>query len=131
MFKMIQYRQLTFPPSFSHAAQNIITNLLKKCQAERIGCKKGIGEQEIKFHPFFQSISWQDLEEGKVDPPFQPASGSAGEANNFDRQFIRQTAALLPLKMDKDLRKLSDERFWGFSFSNEDFNSSDVSFGPD
>ena len=126
MFKKIRYKQLNFHPSFSHATQNIITNLLKKCPKERLGCKKGIGEEEIKFHPFFQSISWKDLEEGKVDPLFQPASGSAGEANNFDRKFTRQTAALPPLKVDKDLRKLAEERFWGFSFSNEDFNSSDV-----
>ena len=125
MFKMIQYRQLTFPPSFSHAAQNIITNLLKKCQAERIGCKKGIGEQEIKFHPFFQSISWQDLAEGKVEPPFHPPAGSAENANNFDKKFTVQAAALPTLKMDKDLRKLAEERFRGFSFSNEDFDSSD------
>ena len=81
------------------------------------------GEQEIKIHPFFQIISWQDLEGGKVDPPFNPLAGSAGDANNFDRKFTRQAAGLPTLKMDKDLRQLAEERFRGFSFSNEDFYS--------
>ena len=123
MYKMIQYRQVSFPSSFSHAAQNIISNLLKKCPMARLGCKTGLFEEEIKFHPFFQSISWTDLEEGKVDPPFHPTLGKAEEANNFDSQFTCQAPALPPLKMDKDLKKLAEEGFRGFSFCNEEYDN--------
>jgi hypothetical protein len=48
--------------------------LLQKKPENRLGCTdKGI--QEIKDHPFFESIDWGLLEAGYIDPPFVPNVG--------------------------------------------------------
>ena len=123
LFKLIQYRQVVLPSLFSKESQDIIKGLLEKDPKNRLGCKENIGEQEINGHPFFGSINWGDLEEGKVTPPFQPSVGQTEDASNFDSQFTDQSIALPELKMKEDVRKLADDCFKGFSFYNVNYNN--------
>jgi serine/threonine protein kinase len=56
---------------FSKDATTLLTGLLHKNPANRLGCgPRGI--EEIKEHGFFESIDWGLLEAGYVDPPFVP-----------------------------------------------------------
>jgi hypothetical protein len=40
--------------------QNLINGLLQQDPTERIGCRAGI--EEIKGHPFFHGIKWNEIE---------------------------------------------------------------------
>eukprot|EP00092_Neocalanus_flemingeri_P007691 GFUD01008305.1.p1 GENE.GFUD01008305.1~~GFUD01008305.1.p1 ORF type:complete len:665 (-),score=170.01 GFUD01008305.1:136-2130(-) len=122
LYKLIQYKQVPIPSSFSREAQDIIRGLLQKNPKNRLGCKEDIGDQELKDHPFFGSISWADLDQGKVTPPFQPTVGEAEEATNFDSQFTEQPTDLPQLKMKSEVRKLAEEGFRRFSFYNENYD---------
>ena len=82
-----------------------------------------LSEEEVKGVSFFESIPWEDLEKGKVEPPFHPTIGKAEDTNNFDSQFTHQPTDLPKLKMDKDVRKLTEDGLRGFSFYNDDFDN--------
>lgn len=65
--------QLSFDNTlFSADAQDLLRRLIEPDQTKRLGSN---GSSEVKAHPFFKSISWGDLEEQNVDPPFRPTVG--------------------------------------------------------
>jgi len=71
--KAVVEKQPVFPKEFfSKNAANLLEGLLQKRPEDRLGCgERGI--QEIKDHPFFETIDWGLLEAGYVDPPFVPS----------------------------------------------------------
>ena len=82
MFDLINSGSLSFPKfiqiegeekprnyKVSDDAKNIITKLLEKDPEKRLG-RQGI--IEIKKHPFFSGINFDDLIKKKVKPPFRP-----------------------------------------------------------
>ncbi|CAH2253285.1 kinase C delta type-like [Pelobates cultripes] len=45
--------------------KDLVKKLLCKNPSQRLGAASS-----IQFHPFFQSIDWDELEAGRLDPPF-------------------------------------------------------------
>ncbi|KAJ3753905.1 kinase-like domain-containing protein [Lentinula raphanica] len=65
----------------SRAGMLVIKGLLDRDPSRRFGCKPdGEGFQELRRHPWFQSIDWDTLESKEQIPPFIPDSKKA----NFD-----------------------------------------------
>lgn len=56
---------------FNREASDFLSQLLQKKPENRMGSGP-TGMQEIKDHPFFESIDWGLLEAGYIDPPFMP-----------------------------------------------------------
>ena len=46
--------------------------------------------EDIKQHPFFATINWDDLVQKKVDPPFKPTI-VPDETFHFDSTFTSKT----------------------------------------
>eukprot|EP00891_Asterochloris_glomerata_P009772 jgi/Astpho2/9772/Aster-03748 len=69
-FENILKRPLMFPakPVVSPECQDIISKLLIRDPARRLGAKAGA--EEIKMHPFFKDINWALMRHGQ--PPFIP-----------------------------------------------------------
>ncbi|GMH33892.1 hypothetical protein BSKO_01726 [Bryopsis sp. KO-2023] len=69
-FSNILRKPLTFPdkPEVSGACKSLIMALLVRDPSKRLGAKAGA--EEIKQHPFFDSIDWQLIRHGQ--PPFTP-----------------------------------------------------------
>ena len=116
LYRIIQYRQVHIPPSFSEGAQDFIRGLLEKNPKHRLGCNER--SKNLRDHVFFHEITWTDLEQGKMTPPFQPVVGGAEEASNFDAQFTHQSPDLAQPRIKQDIRKIADECFKEFSFYN-------------
>ena len=57
----------------SKDALDLIQKLLEKDPEKRIGYKND--SKEIKDHPFFASINWEDLAQRKIDALFKPNVG--------------------------------------------------------
>ncbi|CAH2329769.1 kinase C theta type-like [Pelobates cultripes] len=78
---------LSYPECLSTVTQDILKKLLLKEPAMRLG-RKGL----IRSHSFFQSIDWEELEAGRVEPPFtlstfvQKARLGAGPGRRAERQ---------------------------------------------
>lgn len=82
---------LSFDQSlFSPDAQDLLKKLLEPDQTKRLGANGG---EEVKQHPFFASVSWSDLEDKEIEPPFRPTKHdinavSLGEiSSEGDRKF--------------------------------------------
>jgi serine/threonine protein kinase len=92
--KAVVERQATYPPEvFSDDARDLLQGLLQKKPDKRLGSGfRGI--QEIKDHPFFESIDWGLLEAGYLDPPFVPSkfdvnAASLKDIGDFDKGKYR------------------------------------------
>lgn len=64
----------------SSEARDLIQNLLAVKPAERFGTN---GTQEIKNHPWFQSIDFDAISARKVTPPFVPDIKYDGDTHCF------------------------------------------------
>ena len=58
-------------PCFTAPAKKVITALLRKKAATRLGCLAG-GFDDVKREEFFKGFDWAALQEGRMPPPFVP-----------------------------------------------------------
>lgn len=62
--------ELTFPPNLVGEARRILTSLLQKNPAQRLGSH---GAEEIRRHLFFHGLDWNALANRRIMPPFRPS----------------------------------------------------------
>lgn len=67
----IPFPSQPLPPSMSDAARDLLQSLLRTAPEARPDWPS------VKAHPWFDSISFQDLEAGRVTPPTPPPSQMA------------------------------------------------------
>ena len=66
MCKKIIHESPNFPEHFSSELKDLLEGLLRKDQTERYSLI------QVKQHPFFEGISWEDVEKKKLKPPIVP-----------------------------------------------------------
>jgi len=107
------YDPLVFPEDMSAQAKSILTGLLTRDPAARLGAR---GAQEIKAHPFFsQHLDWHKLAAKKIRPPFKPSVASAIDTSNFDEVFTSEEP-LDSVVLDSQLSSTVQQQFEGFSY---------------
>ena len=87
MYEKILRDPLVFPDEVAPSARSILTGLLTRDPALRLGVN---GAEEIKRHPFFEKIDWQRLAQKKIQPPFKPSVRSPVDVSNFDTVFTAE-----------------------------------------
>jgi serum/glucocorticoid-regulated kinase 2 len=87
MYEKILRDPLLFPDEVSSSARSILTGLLTRDPAQRLGVN---GADEIKRHPFFEKIDWRRLAQKKIQPPFKPSVRSPVDVSNFDTVFTAE-----------------------------------------
>lgn len=105
-YQKILSGKIEYPRHFDYAVKQLLRKLLNTDQAQRLGSARHGGD-EIKREPWFVSVSWTDLYDRKVEPPFKPVISSPGDTTNFDAYEEvdpRQTpyAAKFEVQMFKD-----------------------------
>jgi len=68
LFENIKCGPLQVPSDMSSEALDLIVNLLNRDPTRRLGSGPSDSE-EIKSHPFFKSINWEDAMQRKLKPP--------------------------------------------------------------
>ncbi|XP_033628770.1 ribosomal protein S6 kinase alpha-5-like [Asterias rubens] len=100
------------PSSFSSNMKDFINRLLDKNAKKRLGSGPG-GVDQIKKHPFFKDLNWDDLAEKKVQPPFRPHINGELDVSNFADEFTN----LPPAESPAAVPNTADARvFRGYSF---------------
>ena len=103
--KRIQKSNPPIPKSFSHDVKDLILRLLTKDPMSRMGAT---GAAEIKKHPFFRKLNWDDLAERKVKAPFAPKIHNELDTSNFSDEFTNMvpadSPAVVPLKSENIFR---------------------------
>ena len=97
-FKMKKGEQLNIEkykepvPLYNHftpEAKMIITDLLIVEPNKRLGYGSN-GTENIKKHPFFKNINWEELYNKKVEPEFVPKIFNELDLGNFDKFFTNE-----------------------------------------
>ena len=108
---------LIFPQNIkiSDEAKDLITKLLSEPNL-RLGKN---GSEEIKSHPFFKDINWNNLKEMK--PPFVPKV-----KNDYDIKYFNKYSSKEPLHPHQRNSKKKDSEFVGYTFNGEDTEPCDL-----
>ena len=129
--KIIQIEGEAKPRNYkiSDDAKNLITKLLEKDPGTRLGRK---GLKEIKKHPFFSGISFEDLKKKKHKAPFKPTIDKDDLTSNFDEEYLNMEISESPVA---DWSKEDEYSNWFTQFDNidtgEDFDVADNNEGDD
>jgi len=99
-------------PSYWHKdTHSIIKGLTTKKHSERLRIS------DIKIHPFFKSINWQQLLNRKIAPPFVPSIPRGDlDVSNFDEMYTNKPATST-WSVGPTLSTSQEDQFKGFSFS--------------
>uniref|UniRef100_A0A672P0X5 Serine/threonine-protein kinase Sgk1 n=1 Tax=Sinocyclocheilus grahami TaxID=75366 RepID=A0A672P0X5_SINGR len=119
MYDNILHKELIMRPGASTAAWSILQALLEKDNTRRLGYRDDF---VIKGHEFFSSINWDDLEQKKLPPPFNPSVESQYDISNFDPEFTEETVPnsvcfSSGLSIVNASVMEADEAFLGFSYA--------------
>ncbi len=89
MYELIEKFPVRFPDPEKHKivtsehVQDLITKLLAKDPADRLGTEGGV--DEIKTHPWFSDIDWDRMLKKEIEPPFIPElTDDTDDVSNFD-----------------------------------------------
>ena len=120
MYDNILHKPLNLRPGVSLTAWSILEELLEKDRQNRLGAKEDF--LEIQNHPFFESLSWTDLVQKKIPPPFNPNVAGPDDIRNFDATFTEETVPYsVCVSSDYSIVNASvleaDDAFVGFSYA--------------
>ncbi|VDP97626.1 unnamed protein product [Trichobilharzia regenti] len=88
--QMILKAKLSMPQFLSPSAQSLLRALFKRTPSNRLGHGPD-GFDQLKSHEFFATINWDDLLNGRIQPPFKPPCSSINEILNFDPEYTSRT----------------------------------------
>ncbi|XP_067114134.1 G protein-coupled receptor kinase 5-like isoform X3 [Osmerus mordax] len=71
MERRTQEEEEDYGKMFSCEASDLCRSLLNKDPKHRLGCQSS-GVEQVKSHPFFNTINFRMLEAGLIEPPFKP-----------------------------------------------------------
>jgi serine/threonine protein kinase len=89
MYRAILNDEVRFPASMSPNAKDLITRLLSKDPAKRLGAGPDDGK-EIQSHPFFEDVNWQLVFERKIKMAWKPGIASETDTSNFAEEFTTE-----------------------------------------
>ncbi|KAJ4441201.1 hypothetical protein ANN_11052 [Periplaneta americana] len=92
------------PDDLSSEVSDFISKLLVKDPRKRLGGGEEDAE-ELKRHPFFRGINWNDLARKAIPAPFVPKINDELDVSNFSEEFTKMTPtdspAVIPANFDK------------------------------
>ncbi|KAJ7406042.1 Serine/threonine-protein kinase Sgk3 [Pitangus sulphuratus] len=120
MYDNILHKPLVLRPGISLTAWSILEELLEKDRQSRLGAREDF--LEIQKHPFFESLSWTDLLQKKIPPPFNPNVVGPDDIGNFDAVFTEEMVPYsVCVSSDYSIINASvleaDDAFVGFSYA--------------
>lgn len=81
IYRQILDKDIYIPSFINFTAKDLINKLLRKKRQERLGYW---GFQDIKKHPFFSRVNWNQVEELKLIPPISPCTFKSSDYEYVD-----------------------------------------------
>ncbi|KAG8862446.1 Serine/threonine kinase [Tulasnella sp. 330] len=116
IFDAILEDEPLYPITMPRDAVSVLQKLLTRDPTRRLGAGKADAE-DIKRHPFFKDVSWDDVLNKRIPPPYYPTITSAADTSNFDSEFTREQPTLTPVH--GQLSAQDQAEFQGFSWVAE------------
>ncbi|KAF8755302.1 Protein kinase c [Rhizoctonia solani] len=116
IFDAILEDEPLYPITMPRDAVSILQRLLTRDPSKRLGSGPTDAE-EIKAHPFFNTVNFDDVLNKRIPPPYYPTISSAHDTSNFDTEFTREQPTLTPVH--GQLSAADQAQFQGFSWQVE------------
>lgn len=113
IFDAVLEDNILYPINMSKNSVSICEALLERNPERRLGGGKG-DAQEVKNHPFFAGVNWDDMLAKRVTPPFLPTISGRADTSNFDEEFTREIPILTPV--NAMLTAQEQQEFSNFSY---------------
>ena len=88
LYQNIKSGDLKLEDWLSDNAKDLLSNLLVKDPSKRLGSGSE-GSQEIRNHPWFSNISWDDIYNKTQKPPYTPQLDSTDDVKHFWTGFTK------------------------------------------
>uniref|UniRef100_A0ABI7XKL9 Protein kinase C n=1 Tax=Felis catus TaxID=9685 RepID=A0ABI7XKL9_FELCA len=112
LFHSIRMDNPFYPRWLEKEAKDLLVKLFVREPEKRLGVRG-----DIRQHPLFREINWEELERKEIDPPFRPKVKSPYDCSNFDKEFLNEKPRLS--FADRALINSMDQNmFRNFSFIN-------------
>ncbi|PWN50305.1 hypothetical protein IE53DRAFT_387399 [Violaceomyces palustris] len=96
IFDAILEDEPLYPIHMPKDSVSILEKLLTRDPAKRLGSGPDDAE-EIKAHPFFRDVNWDDMFHKRVPPPFCPTLKNPSDTSWFDTEFTSEKPTLTPV----------------------------------
>lgn len=96
IFDAILEDEPLYPIHMPPDSVSILHKLLTRDPARRLGAGPADAD-EIKAHPFFRDINWDDMFNKRVPPPFCPTLKNPSDTSWFDSEFTSEKPTLTPV----------------------------------
>ncbi|KAF9219252.1 kinase-like protein [Gyrodon lividus] len=113
IFDAILEDEPLYPITMPRDAVSILQKLLTRDPNRRLGSSKADAE-EIKRHPFFKDVNFDDILNKRIPPPYFPTINGSADTSNFDEEFTREQPTLTPVHGQLSAR--DQQEFAGFSW---------------
>lgn len=115
MYQRVLQDPLEFPSDiFDYETAEFISDLLDRDPLTRLGAR---GSDEIREHIYFADISWELLQERKLEPTsFLTPVQDEMDFRNFEQDFLDMSPVLTPVASEADLSEEIQNIFDGYSF---------------
>ncbi|KAI9245982.1 kinase-like domain-containing protein [Sporodiniella umbellata] len=113
IFDAILEDEILYPVNMSRDSVSICQRLLTRESKKRLGTGPS-DAAEIKEHPFFYGVNWDDMLAKRVPPPYCPTTNGPLDISNFDEEFTRERPALTPI--NNALTRVEQQEFQNFSY---------------
>ena len=83
LFKNISRCKYKLPSRLSSSATDLVSSILVRQSAKRLGCRAG-GAEEIRQHPWFEGLDFEELVAKRLKAPWTPKVKDAMDCSNFN-----------------------------------------------
>ncbi|TFY69554.1 hypothetical protein EVJ58_g336 [Rhodofomes roseus] len=118
IFDAILEDEPLYPITMPRDAVSVLQKLLTRDPTRRLGSGKADAE-DIKRHPFFKDVSFDDVLNKRIPPPYFPTINGTADTSNFDEEFTREQPTLTPVHTQLSTRDQAE--FQGFSWDLLEF----------
>lgn len=119
MYRRVLEDPLEFPADiFDYETAEFISDILDRDPRTRLGAQS---VDDIKDHVYFADISWDDIRNRRLHPPYLPPVQNEMDFTNFDPDFLAMTPQLTPISSEIDFVEDIQDIFDGYSFTNEKY----------
>lgn len=117
MYQRVLTDVLEFPADvFDYETAEFLSDILDRDPRTRLGAQ---GVEEIKDHVYFADISWDDIRNRRLQPPYLPPVTGELDFANFDPDFLAMSPALTPIPSEIEFSDEVQDVFDGYSFTDE------------
>ncbi|KAJ7071867.1 protein kinase C1 [Mycena belliarum] len=113
IFDAILEDEPLYPITMPRDAVSILQKLLNRDPLRRLGAGEEDAE-EIKRQPFFKDVSFDDVLNKRIPPPYFPTINGSADTSNFDEEFTKEQPTLTPVH--GQLSSRDQQEFSGFSW---------------